>query len=1129
MNRPMLRLLLLGLLWAPAAVPRAAETRYEYVEENPEQEQREFLRRLKQDRAKIDRAIENTKVLIDRSRQRPYLPELYLRLAELYVEKSRVVFFIRKAEMPAGVKSLSNLESHALKRRAIEIYQRILDNHPRFPYRDKVLFFMAHEYRELGQIEPMLDRYREIIRKHPQSPYAPEAHLLLGDHYFNSQELEPAKKHYQAVLAYADSPAVAVARYKLAWCYINEADYGRAIELFEAALEAAAARPDARIDTYRKVDIRLESLIDMAFCYPEKYRKATPEEAIRYFERHAWSRPALTKALEKLANRFFVKKRWRHAAAVYRKLATIRHDPEALLEYAGRLFECVRAVGRFESADRDMALIVKALRRVRYSSHIPDDVKRKTLRDYELYARDIATHLHQRALEEKSPERFRVASAAYKTYLEFFEDSEVRDEMRRNYAETLFAAGDYLEAGRQYEALAGSGLRSERERRDDLYSAVVAYYRALKTRQDLDPYQKAFARAGLREAGRRYTEEYPTADRVPAVRFNMAWIAYDEGDYDTALEEFSRFVRAYPRTPEARAAVHLILDVYNLREDYEGLVAYGRWVLGNGALDAGLKAEVAEIVRASESKILYPLALAAADDWQQGREGLAEFAREHRATSLGEQALQTLVASSAEMQDLPTLFRAARELLETYPESGHTEQTLNLLIDVCVRASQLRELARYLEEFARRLPAHPGREEFLLKAAQIRRGLGQTDLAAADAELLLGIEGLKADRGKILLAVADDAARAGDNARARRVLEEGLAAMKGADRVAARARIASLLYAEGRPEAARKVRDRALEAYRKDKDLWDTPARDAVAEMEYRALETLRAEYMGLRLGRSIDQALVRRKGDLLGRLLKGYHRVIQLKSPRWVLAACHRAHEVNAEFGRFLREAPVPDLSPDERARYLAIVEEKARGYEARGREYREQCVELARRWQTCDPDTAPYFIADMARFRAARGAPPPSRDTGDAWLADPGLLALHKEAMGSPGDPAVLGRLAARYLELGDYRHALVIARRALDESGDADPGIRADLHNVLGVAYLYAGEDPLARDAFRRALEARPDHPAARVNLAGLYRLYEHEGRAAELYRSIHEAPGPADGPVHPRSRELYDAFLASARAP
>ena len=1128
MNRPMLRLLLLGLLWVPAAVPRAAQTRYEYVEENPEQEQREFLRRLKQDRAKIDRAIENTKVLIDRSRQRPYLPELYLRLAELYVEKSRVVFFIRKAEMPAGVKSLSNLESHALKRKAIEIYQRILDNYPEFPYRDKVLFFMAHEYRELGRIDPMLERYREIIRKHPQSPYAPEAHLLLGDHYFNSQELEPAKRHYEAVLARPDSPAVAVARYKLAWCYINEADYGRAIELFEAAVEAAAARPDAEIDTYRKVDIRLESLIDMAFCYPERYKKATPEEAIRYFERHAWSRPALTKALEKLANRFFVKKRWRHAAAVYRKLAAIQHDPDALLEYAGRLFECARAVGRFENADRDMALIVKALRRVKYASHIPDDVKRKTLRDYELYARDIATHLHQRALEEKSPERFRVAAAAYKTYLGFFEDSEVRDEMRRNYAETLFAAGDFLEAGKQYEALAGSGLRSERERRDDLYSAVVAYHRALKAKQDLDPYQKAFARAGLREAGRRYTQEYPTADKVPAVLFNVAWIAYDEGDYDTALEEFSRFVRAYPRTPEAKAAVHLILDVYNLREDYEGLAAYGRWVLGNDALDAGLKAEVARIVEASESKILYPLALAAADDWEQGRQGLAEFAREHRATSLGEQALQTLVASSAEMQDLPTLFRAARELLETYPGSKQTEQTLNLLIDVCVRASQLRELARYLEEFARRLPTHPSREELLLKAAQIRRGLGQPDLAAADGELLLGMRDLKTDRGSIVLGIADDAARAGDAGRARRVLEQGLASMKGADRVAARARIASLLYAEGRPGAARKVRDLALDAYRKDKDLWDTPARDAVAEMEYRALEPLRAEYAALRLGTTVDQAVVRRKGDLLGRLLKGYHRVIQLKSPRWVLAACSRAHEINAEFARFLREAPVPDLPPEQRAQYLAIVEEKARGYEARGREYREQCVALARRWKTCDPEMAPYFIADKARFRAARSPGPAPRETGDEWLTDPGLLALHRQTMESPGDLGVLGRLAARYLELRDFRLALLIARRALDEADDADPGGRADLYNTLGVAHLYCGEDSLARDAFLRALEARPGHRAARVNLAGLYRLYEHRARAAEIYRSLVEAPGPADGAVHPRSRELYDAFLASARA-
>ncbi len=346
--------------------------------------------------------------------------------------------------------------------------------------------------------------------------------------------------------------------------------------------------------------------------------------------------------------------------------------------------------------------------------------------------------------------------------------------------------------------------------------------------------------------------------------------------------------------------------------------------------------------------------------------------------------------------------------------------------------------------------------------------------------------------------------------------------------MAAQARLANLLYAAGRPEEAGKQGAAAVAAYERNRELWDSPVRDTVAEAAYRALEEVRAAYDGLALGTAIDEAVVRRKGELLGRLLQGYHKVIGYKSPRWALAACYRAYQVNTAFGRFLRDAPVPDLTPDQRAQYLAIVEEKARGYEARGREYLDQCVELARKWAVCDPELAPYFMADPSRVRTAASSPP-SRDAGGQWLTDAGLLERHRALLDHPGDLGAVNRLAGRYLDLGDYRHAVLIARRALDEAGDGDPAGRAALYDTLGVAYLYTGDDPAARDAFRSALDAAPDHVAARINLAGLYRRYEHLERAEALYRGIDpvRAAAPDDGPVHPLSRELYDAFFASAR--
>ena len=64
-------------------MPQAAVNAYEYEQKDKAEEKKKSIQRLERDKHKVELVIETTKTLIDRSRQRPYLPELYLRLAEL--------------------------------------------------------------------------------------------------------------------------------------------------------------------------------------------------------------------------------------------------------------------------------------------------------------------------------------------------------------------------------------------------------------------------------------------------------------------------------------------------------------------------------------------------------------------------------------------------------------------------------------------------------------------------------------------------------------------------------------------------------------------------------------------------------------------------------------------------------------------------------------------------------------------------------------------------------------------------------------------------------------------------------------------------------------------------------------
>jgi len=695
--------LALALFYTPGQAARVQN--FEYEHKDLEEEKKKSILRLEKDKRKIEAAVKTTKTLIDRSRHRPYLPELYLRLAELHVEKSRVAYLLRKSQNPESDTGLNQLETNTLKKEAIEIYQRILEHFPDFADRDKVYFFMAHEYSELGQLDQMVKQYRKLVTRHKNSQFAPEAFLLLGDYFFSRQNLPFALKNYKAVLAYPNSSASVIARYKLGWCHINNADYKLALKLFEQAVATSEGSKKVDIDTYQHVNVRLEALTDLAFCYPEVYKKASPQKALAYFQKLAWSRQAYNTVLEKLANRYYIKKKWHPSAVIYRQLAELRHDPEYLIEYAGRIYECVQAMGTYKDVDQDVKFIVKALEQQKYSIHVSEKEKQKNLKELELFARDIITHLHDRARKRKSKRDFEQATAAYKIYLDFFRKGAVQRQMQANYAEALFASHQYLEAGKQFEKLARPVAGSQKIDRGKLYSSVIAYYHAIKNKDGLDYYQLAYARQGLRTTGKEYAAVFPKSKRTPDVLFNVAWIAYDSGKLDEAINEFSKFIQAYPNGRSAKAAIHLTLDAYYQKEDFKGLSDFGTRMLRSGLLkDAKLKREVAQIVQGAESKLVSDVTLSAVNDWEKGRSALIELASKGGTAGASEQALNALIVTSKENKDLHTLFSAGANLIARFPKSNQIENTLNLMIDTSLQSHQYRLLADYLESFCRTLP-----------------------------------------------------------------------------------------------------------------------------------------------------------------------------------------------------------------------------------------------------------------------------------------------------------------------------------------------------------------------------------------------------------------------------------------
>ena len=1128
---------LLLLAWLVTSAAQAAVP-YTYEQRDTAEEKKRYLVKIEQDRDKCDLAIKNTKVLIGRSKNRPYLPELLLRLAELTIEKSRLSYFIRKskhAEDGGAQKSsaLDQFESNMLKQQAIEIYKRILTHHPDYEACDKVHFFLAHEYRELGQMEKMLIHYKEIISKFKKSAYVPEAHLLLGDYYFNQkQQLELATREYETVLKYPKSPAVAIARYKLAWCQINNEDYAAAIKLFEASVTSAMARKKIDIDTYRRVDVRQESIVDMAFCYPEVHKKATTQEALAYFQRYAWSRPVYALVLEKLGSRYFVKKKWASAAGIYRHLAKLRQDSEKLLEYTHKIFECVQAMGKYQNAEEDVALIIKALEKQKYSIHIAEEDKTQTLKDFELFARKTITQLHDTARQTNSKTDFAMAADAYERYIDFFTDSLAFEDMSANFAEALFSAEKYLEAGKQYEKIVPKATVNQRQRQESLYSAVIAYYNALKNKETLNYYQSAYARSGLMSAGKCFITENPDSPRTPDVQFNVAWVAYDAGQYERAISEFSSFVSTYPTHKGAGAAVHLVLDAFHQMENHEGLIQYGKSILASHHIGgSGLRKEVAQIVDGTESKLVSTMTMAAMDDWDTAKEELKRIS-EDTSSQMGEQALNALILSSKDKKDLATLFEAGPKLVRSYPESEHVKDTLGILIDTAVKTGQYRLLGEYMEQFASRYPQNENTPDFILQSARIREGLGQYAAANRLYRRFLAMGSVESnDYDSLVFSMADNAIQLQNSDEASRILRQYSPKLSKSAKIRAHANIATLHMSADRRSQARKYQKMAKKAFGVKPYYEDVVLRDAMGQMAYENVSRSTGPYYALKFKGKIDNKIFKQKTDRLKKLEDRYQQVMAYKAPRWALKACFRASELNREYARFLLASPIPpELNEEEKQQYRTLLQQKATAYEDKARQYVQTGVELAQKQEICDPTLAGYFLpSDAPQGMEDRYSPLATGQTcneiSNPRLADDMITDLYQRLLQSPKDHDLQLGLAQAYLNQNDYHQAALIAQNTLSNVKKNQHRMRAELLNIIGVARLQSGQDPLAKEAFKQAIDTDAEFMAARINLAGLLRHYGHGNQAATLYANIDKkaaSTATKDG-IHPRTGAMFDEYL------
>jgi TolA-binding protein len=194
------------------------------------------------------------------AKKSPDRPQLTRRLAEAYVElesaaqRDKIAADIqsqdakRKDPSKAGKFKADAVQAEkivkAAREKAIVYYTQMKNDYPDYSKIDEVLYYLAYEQEQGGNLKDARSTYFELIQKAPKSPFIPYAYLAFGELFFQEAQGDPSKwdlaaAAYKEVIKYPPptNKQFGYARYKLGYVMWNKGEYANALNEFKKVIE----------------------------------------------------------------------------------------------------------------------------------------------------------------------------------------------------------------------------------------------------------------------------------------------------------------------------------------------------------------------------------------------------------------------------------------------------------------------------------------------------------------------------------------------------------------------------------------------------------------------------------------------------------------------------------------------------------------------------------------------------------------------------------------------------------------------------------------------------------------------------------------------------------------------------
>lgn len=1094
---------------------------------------------LKSQLSKTEQKIKVTTAETKRVRDTEFLPDLYFSLADLHLQKSRLMYLIKiNQNKKVPINELDFTAEKRPKSEAIDIYQKIYAFFPKSKLRDRALFLKALELRDLSQTEAMIKSFAQLNQEFPDSPYLREANIILGDYFLEEKkDIDGALEAFRRVIAKDLSAYTPLAHYRVGWCFINQQKYPEAVTAFEEAIRTQGLVSSADLsEAYRKTDIKREAILSLAVPYVEIYgdyiaslraaekaekvaelaasqpkslpakvsawvrpspkvpstvakvvsqvptpvSKAVPHP-VDYFRKIADSHLTYRRVLSRVGKRLALKDLWNEVADVWSEVLIANTDPDLKFEAIQRWNDAIKKnsskVGNLTLVEHAV-LTAQTIR----SSKVTDAGQliakaRRQLKFLELVTRDIATRLQQAARDQQGTEGFRTAARAYELYQVGFPQHVAAEKMLINKSESLYRAEDWVRAGMTFEQLARVA-KVKKKKNEFNESAIQSYVNALKKVDSLSALDVLRSRRAIREVGTGWIQSHMRHPAAASTAYNIAQSWYEDRHLPQAIQAFTFFVKSFPRDERVRDAIFMIINAYSQLDDFKGLVTAAKSLEKTQGLSTDDRSAIRDASRRAQLK---DLQLAAGSfGSKQYAENLMSMASKYKDSSMGATALYEAFTSLRSKRD-PELYDVGEALLEKYSDSTYSKEVVSSMAQTALMTADFERAARYLARFAERYPKEKESIEWKKSAAQIYEWLGDYKrskniaMTLGDASAVARADQMLADWRQLEVSGARLSGSTGDYL-------VGLA-----------------LWRQGRQAEALPK----LKAVSQSGDLDQSAhARFLLAQ---RALEAFRS----IQMRDASDQGALLGKIKSFQNLSQELNSIVKVGAGRWTIASLYLLGQANFELGRFIGESPLPKgLSQQEVKIYKTELDKQAKQYRDAASATFGQCLETAERFEVFTR----YVQGCRDRGRTI------VKDEADAVVAStqqsfkPPSVArtIRLKLYDKPRDVGILHQLAEAYIADGQYWVATAIYNRVLEIDEKNSAAIAG-----IGLCRWYLNDLDRAAEQFKRAMKISSGEPVAVWNLVGLYHEFGFKGKIKQL--ASKRAPGTKPKLLHPSAKK------------